>query len=56
MKNLIRASLVIALILILPACGGATVACKRYADGSIECGVTIHADGNHDKPVPKAAP
>lgn len=51
MKKLARILALVGLALLLPACGGATFACKRNTDGSIECGVTTHGDGNHDKPV-----
>lgn len=53
MKKLVRIVVLVGLVALLPACGGATFSCKRYADGSIECGVTTHGDGDHNKPVPK---
>lgn len=53
MKKLLRLALLVGLVAIIPACAGATFSCTRHSDGSIECGVTTHADGNHDKPVPK---
>ncbi len=53
MKKLARMVAAVVLVSVLPACAGATFSCKRYSDGSIECGVTTHGDGNHDKPVPK---
>lgn len=41
----------LALAFLLPACGTFGASCKRNADGSVECGIEIHADGNHNKPV-----
>ena len=51
MKTWIRAALALALLTLIPACAGVSGYCKRNADGSIECGVDVHKDGNHDKPV-----
>lgn len=30
---------------------GVGVSCKRNADGSVECSIDAHRDGNHEKPV-----
>lgn len=54
MKKLLLRLVALALVaLLLPACAGASFSCSRHSDGTIECGVVTHADGNHDKPVPK---
>lgn len=52
MKKIFRAGVLVLVALLLPACAGASFSCTRHSDGSIECGVTTHADGNHDTPVP----
>jgi hypothetical protein len=46
-------TLAIVALLVLAGCPGLTVrpSCTRNIDGSIECSVEIHRDGNHDKPV-----
>lgn len=51
MKKLLRILAALVLGASLPACGGASFSCTRHPDGSIECGVKTHGDGNHEKPV-----
>lgn len=52
MKNLLRAWWLagFALLAGCPGLGGG-VACTRHPDGTIECNLEIHRDGDHDKPV-----
>lgn len=35
---------------------GGKAGCKRNVDGTVECSIELHNDGNHDKPVPKETP
>ena len=35
-----------------PGFGGG-VACTRHPDGTVECNVELHNNGNHDQPVTK---
>lgn len=51
MKKLLRVLALLILASVVPACGTINGYCKRNADGSVECGVEYHKDGNHDKPV-----
>lgn len=54
MKKILRAAALVVLIGLLSGCPGTTtrLGCTRNDDGTVECHVEFHRDGNHDKPVP----
>jgi hypothetical protein len=35
---------------------GVRAACTRYEDGRVECGLEVHRDGHHERPVTAPAP
>jgi hypothetical protein len=53
MKGILVRCILLAALALLPGCPGVGVGatCTRHADGSIECSVEAHNDGNHEKPV-----
>lgn len=52
MRKLLRAWYLAGLACLVgcPGMGGG-LACTRHPDGTIECNVEVHRDGNHDAPV-----